>query len=66
MLIFTITLYVGIVIPILQGMETEAKEFSKLFECFQIISGRVKTSCHHCCHLKLLSNYPLWANNDKG
>lgn len=43
MLIFTITLYVGILIPILQGLETEAKEFSKLFECFQIISGRVKT-----------------------
>ena len=43
MLIFTITLYAGILIPILQGMETEAKEFSKLFKCFQIISGIVKT-----------------------
>ena len=30
MLIFTITLYVGILIPILRGLETEAKEFSKL------------------------------------
>ena len=35
MLIFTVTLYVAILIPILQGMETEAKEFSKLFKCFR-------------------------------